>query len=159
MTLQNYHQYRHIDKPGWQLGWEWAKDEVIWSISGAVATDQGNCSSYSSQIPHSCKKDPVIVDLPPDMSPETRSENCCHGGLLSAWAVSPLKSFSSFELEVRNVGQNPLGQAPNNLTLMAPGPGYTCSPLRDTDPTVISYFGGQRQVPALSKFSVTFIYA
>lgn len=152
MTLQNYYQYRHVDKPGWKLGWTWANNEVIWSMSGAIATDRGNCSSYSgSQMPHSCKKDPTIVDLSLDVS-QNRSEHCCRGGLLSAWSIDPFNAFSSFELEVRNVGDNnPLGQAPNNLTLMAPGPGYTCSPLLDTDLSVSSDFGGLRQVPVLSK--------
>lgn len=152
VTLQNYYQYRHVDKPGWKLGWTWANNEVIWSMSGAIATDRGNCSSYSgSQMPHSCKKDPTIVDLSLDVS-QNRSEHCCRGGLLSAWSIDPFNAFSSFELEVRNVGDNnPLGQAPNNLTLMAPGPGYTCSPLLDTDLSVSSDFGGLRQVPVLSK--------
>lgn len=153
MTLENHYQYRHVDKPGWTVGWTWANDEVIWSMNGAFAKDRGNCSSYSSQMPHSCKKDPIIVDFDTDVSPENRSEHCCHGGVLTASAINPLKSFSSFQLEVRNVGQNPLGQTPNNLTLMAPGPGFTCSPFVDTDPTVSSYVGGLRQDPALSKFS------
>ncbi|XP_027357016.1 COBRA-like protein 1 [Abrus precatorius] len=159
VTLQNHYQYRHVDKPGWSLGWTWANDEVIWSMNGALATDRGNCSSYSgSQMPHSCKKDPFIVDLSPDVT-QNRSEHCCHGGLLSAWAIDPFSSFSSFELDVRNLRQNPLGQIPNNLTLMAPGPGYTCSPLLDTDPTVSSDFGGLRQVPVLRTWKSTCAYS
>ncbi|KAJ1411652.1 Nucleoside phosphorylase domain [Sesbania bispinosa] len=150
VTVQNYYLYRHVDKPGWKLGWTWANNEVIWSMNGAFATDRGNCLGYSgSQMPHSCKKDPTIVDLTPQVS-QNRSEHCCRGGLLSAWAIDPLNSFSSFELEVRNLGKNPLGQPPTNLTLMAPGPGYTCSPFLDTDPTLSSDFGGLRQVPVLS---------
>ncbi|KAJ1415959.1 COBRA, plant [Sesbania bispinosa] len=122
VTVQNNYLYRHVDKPGWKLGWTWANNEVIWSMNGAFATDRGNCLGYSgSQIPHSCKKDPTIVDLTPQVS-QNRSENCCRGGLLSAWAIDPLNSFSSFELEVRNLGENPLGQPPTNLTLMAPRP-------------------------------------
>ncbi|TKY75465.1 COBRA protein 1 [Spatholobus suberectus] len=159
VTLQNFYQYRHVDKPGWKLGWTWANSEVIWSMSGAIATDRGNCSSYSgSQMPHSCKKDPIIVDLSQEVS-QNRSEHCCRGGLLSAWSIDRFNSFSSFELEVRNLGQNPLGQAPNNLTLMAPGPGYTCSPLLDTDPTVSSDFGGLRQVPVLRTWKSTCAYS
>lgn len=151
MTLENYYLYRHVDKPGWKLGWTWANSEVIWSMSGAIATDRGNCSSYSgTQMPHSCKKDPIIVDLSPDVS-LNRSERCCRGGLLSARSIDPLNAYSSFEIDVRNVGDNPLGQAPNSLKLMAPGPGYTCGPLLDTDPSVSSDFGGLRQVSVLSK--------
>ncbi|MED6132274.1 hypothetical protein PIB30_017541 [Stylosanthes scabra] len=159
VTIENFYQYRHVDKPGWQLGWEWANNEVIWSIKGAVATDQGNCSSYTNQLPHSCKKDPLIVDLPSDVSPESRSEHCCNDGVLSARAINPSTSFSSFDLEVRRLGQYPLGQAPNNLTLMAPGPGYTCSPLLEADPTIISSFGGQRQVPALRTWKSACTYS
>ncbi|KAH1244042.1 COBRA-like protein 2 [Glycine max] len=160
VTLENYYQYRHVEKPGWKLGWTWANNEVIWSMSGAIATDRGNCSSYSgSQMPHSCKKDPTIVDLSLDVS-QNRSEHCCRGGLLSAWSIDPFNAFSSFELEVRNVGDNnPLGQAPNNLTLMAPGPGYTCSPLLDTDLSVSSDFGGLRQVPVLRTWKSTCAYS
>lgn len=157
MTLQNYYQYRHVDKPGWKLGWIWANKEVIWSMSGAIATDRGDCSSYAgSQMPHSCKTDPIILDLAPNIL-QNRSDQCCRGGLLSARAVDPSNSFSSFELEVRNVENNSLGQAPNNLTFLAPGPGYTCSPFLLTDPTVSLDFGGLRQVPVLSKFSFSII--
>lgn len=153
MTLENHHQYRHVDKPGWKLGWTWANKEVIWSMSGAIATDRGDCSSYSgSQMPHSCKKDPIIVDISPDVS-QNRSDHCCRGGRLSARAVDSFNSLSSFELEVRNLEEkeNSLGQAPNNVTFMAPGPGYTCSSFLTSDPSVSLDFGGQRQVPVLSK--------
>lgn len=153
VTLQNYHQYRHVDTPGWKLGWTWLNNEVIWSMSGAIATDRGDCSSYSgSQMPHSCKKDPIIIDIAQDVT-QNRSDHCCRSGRLSARAVDSFNSFSSFELEVRNLEEkeNSLGQAPNNVTLMAPGPGYTCSPFLITDPTVSLDFGGQRQVPVLSE--------
>ncbi|KAL2346066.1 hypothetical protein Fmac_000066 [Flemingia macrophylla] len=159
VTLQNYYLYRHIDKPGWKLGWTWANNEVIWSMSGAIATHGGNCSSYSgSERPHSCKKDPIIVDLSPDDS-QNRSEHCCRGGLLSASSIDPSNAFSSFELEVRNLGDNPLGQAPNNLTLMAPGPGYTCSPFLETNPSVSLDFGGLRQVPVLRTWKSACVYS
>ncbi|KAG7975834.1 hypothetical protein I3843_06G120000 [Carya illinoinensis] len=146
VTIQNYYQYRHVDKPGWKLGWTWAMNEVIWSMSGAFATEQGNCSSFKYQVPHSCKKDPSIANLMPDALPQNKSEDCCRGGLLSAWAINPAASFSSFEITVGNIGENTSVRAPPNLTLMAPGPGYTCSPVLDTDPTVSSDIGGRRQV-------------
>ncbi|CAK8569341.1 unnamed protein product [Lathyrus sativus] len=151
VTLQNYHQYRHVDKPGWKLGWTWANNEVIWSMSGAIATDRGDCSSYSgSQMPHSCKKDPIIVDISPDVT-QNRSVRCCRGGRLSARAIDSLSSLTSFELEVRNLDQkeNSIGQAPKNVTFMAPGPGYTCSPFMVTDPSVSLDLGGVRQVPVI----------
>jgi hypothetical protein len=150
VTIQNYYQYRHVDKPGWTLGWTWAKDEVIWSMSGAFATQQGNCSAFKTQA-HSCVKDPVILDLMPEALPENRSEDCCRGGLLSAWAINPSKSFSSFEITVGNLGANSSWSAPQNLTLMAPGPGYTCGQVLDTDPTVSSDIDGRRHVQVYSE--------
>ena len=154
VTIQNYYQYRHVEKPGWNLGWTWAEDEVIWSMSGAFATQQGNCSSFKSQTPHCCMKTPVIVDLEPTSAPENMTEDCCHGGILSAWAITPSNSFSSFEIEVRNLEGNSYGNKPLNLILMAPSPGYTCSPIEDADPTVSSVIGGRREIQVLSKCSI-----
>ncbi|XP_035542512.1 COBRA-like protein 1 [Juglans regia] len=159
VTTQNYYQYRHVDKPGWKLGWTWAMNEVIWSMSGAFATEQGNCSSFKYQVPHSCKKDPTIADLMPGALPQNKSEDCCRGGLLSAWAINPAASFSSFEITVGNIGENTYVQAPLNLTLMAPGPGYTCSPVLDTDPTVSSDIGGRRQVQVFRTWRSTCTYS
>lgn len=153
VTLQNYYQYRHVTEPGWKLTWTWANKEVIWSMKGAFAIDRGNCSAYTNPIPHSCMESPTIVDFDSDVSDESRSENCCHGGILSAWAINPLNSLSSFELKVGTLANDSLGHAPRSLTLMAPGLGYTCSPLLDTDPTIIPDLEGQRQVPAYSKCS------
>lgn len=151
MTIQNYYQYRHVDKPGWQLGWTWAKNEVIWSMDGAVASQQGNCAEFKHQIPHSCKKDPVIVDLMPEALADNRSEDCCRGGILEAWAINPSKSFSSFEIKVGNLEVNSSGYKPLNITLLAPGPGYTCSPMVDVDPSVSLVIGGRREIQVFSK--------
>jgi hypothetical protein len=96
-------------------------------------------------------KDPEILDLMPDSSPENKSVDCCRGGLLDAWAINPSQSFSSFQIKVGNLQQNSFGRAPLNLTLMAPGLGYTCGPLLDVDPTVSLDIGGRRQVQVFSK--------
>lgn len=37
---------------------------------------------------------------------------------------------------------------------MAPGPGYTCSPIEDTDPTVSLVIGGRREIQVFSKYSI-----
>ncbi|TYG39688.1 hypothetical protein ES288_D12G035500v1 [Gossypium darwinii] len=154
VTIQNYYQYRHVDKPGWKLGWTWAKNETILSMAGAFATKQGNCSSFKFQTPpHSCEKSPVIADLMPDALSENKPDGCCHGGLLAAWAINPSKSFSSFEMTIGNLVTNPNVQAPINLTLMAPGPGYTCDLIEDTDPSVYSDIGGKRQLQAYTMCS------
>ncbi|XP_034682075.1 COBRA-like protein 1 [Vitis riparia] len=159
VTIQNYYQYRHVEKQGWKLGWTWAEDEVIWSMSGAFATQQGNCSSFIFQTPHSCLKNPVIVDLEPTAAPENMTEDCCHGGILSAWAIIPSNSFSSFEIMVGNLEGNTHGNKPLNLTLMAPGPGYTCSPIEDTDPTVSLVIGGRREIQVFRTWKSTCTYS
>ncbi|KAK8629758.1 hypothetical protein V6N13_078587 [Hibiscus sabdariffa] len=160
VTIQNYYQYRHVDPSGWTLGWTWANDEVILSMSGAFATKQGNCSSFKSPtVPYSCEKSPAVADLMPDALPETRTDDCCHGGLLAAWAINPSMSFSSFEMTIGNLGANPKVQAPMDLTLMAPGPGYTCSPIEDADPTAHSDIGGKRQLQAYRTWKSTCTYS
>lgn len=143
-----------MGKPGWKLGWTWAKNEVIWSISGAFATQQGDCSAFKhDQQPHCCKKTPSIVDLMPEGAPQNRSDDCCHGGVLAAKAINPLESYSSFEVTVGNLDKNTTEGNPLNLTLLAPGPGYTCGPVEDTDPTVSSVIGGRREEQVFSKYS------
>ncbi|XP_021286128.1 COBRA-like protein 1 isoform X1 [Herrania umbratica] len=159
VTIQNYYHYRHVDKSGWKLGWTWANNEIIWTMSGAFATTQGNCSSFKFDTPHSCEKSPVIADLTPDALPENRTADCCHGGILAAWAIDPSMSFSSFEMMVGHLGANPNVQAPLNLTLMAPGPGYTCGLVADTDPTISSDIGGRRQLQAYRTWKSTCTYS
>lgn len=151
VTINNYYKYRHVEKPGWQLGWIWSHDEIIWSMSGALATQQGNCSTYKAQIPHSCKKDPLIVDLMPDAEAENKSDNCCRGGLLAANAIDPSNSFTSFEIIVGHLDPNSFGYKPQNLTLMAPGPGYTCGSFEDYPPTVTPVVNGRREEQVFSK--------
>lgn len=121
-------------------------------MTGALATQQGNCSNINFQTAHSCKIDPVIVDLMPDAAPVNRTENCCRGGLLSAWAIDRPTSTSSFEIEVGNLGHT-LSYLPLNPTFMGPGPGYTCSPFADAPPTVSTSLDIRREEQVFSKFS------
>ncbi|XXG66129.1 hypothetical protein AAC387_Pa05g3670 [Persea americana] len=143
VTIQNYYQYRHVEKPGWQLGWTWTNTEVILSMTGAIATQKGNCS-INFQSAHSCTTDPVIVDLMPDAAAVNRTENCCRDGLLSSWAIDQANSISSFEIDVGNLGHG-LSYLPLNPTFMGPGPGYTCSPFLDAPPTVSTVFNARRE--------------
>ncbi|KAJ9132748.1 hypothetical protein P3X46_033585 [Hevea brasiliensis] len=159
VKIQNYYQYRHVDKPGWNMGWAWTKNEIIWSMSGAFATAQGDCSAFKYQTPHSCQPKPVIADLMPDALPANKSEDCCHGGLLSAWAIDPSKSFSSFEITVGNLDISATVPPPANLTLSAPGPGYTCGPVTETDPTQSSDIGGRRKVQVYKTWKSTCTYS
>ncbi|XP_037491852.1 COBRA-like protein 2 isoform X2 [Jatropha curcas] len=158
VTIQNYYQYRHIDKPGWSIGWAWTNKEIIWSMSGAFATVQGDCSSFRYQKPHSCQQNPVITDLMPDAPLANKSDECCHGGLLSAWAIDPSKAFSSFDITVGNLNISST-VPPVNLTLLAPGPGYSCGPVLETDPTQLSDFGGRRKVQVYRTWKSTCTYS
>lgn len=96
-----------------------------------------------------------MADLMPEALPENRSDDCCHGGFLSAWAVSPSNSFSSFEMKVGNLGGHYTAYKPLNLSLMAPGPGYTCGKFVDTDPTVSPVIGGRREEQVFSKYFIS----
>lgn len=122
-------------------------------MSGAIATRRGNCSNFKDQIPHSCMSTPEIVDLMPDAKPPNSPENCCRGGLLAASAINPRESSSSFDIVVGNIQGNSSLQIPVNLTLLAPGPGYTCSPIEETQPTVSIVVGGRREEEVFSKIS------
>ncbi|KAJ8764970.1 hypothetical protein K2173_010435 [Erythroxylum novogranatense] len=159
VTIQNYYQYRHIESPGWNLGWAWTKGEVIWSMSGAFATVQGDCSNFKYQIPHSCMPNPVIADLMPYASPQNMSEHCCRGGLISGNAIDPSRSYSIFEMTVGNLGANSTVYPPVNLTLLAPGPGYTCSQVEGTDPTKSSDIGGRREIQVFKTWKSTCTYS
>lgn len=155
VTIQNYYQYRHVETPGWQLGWTWTNKEVILSMTGAIATQQGHCS-INFQSAHSCTTDPVFVDLMPDAAAVNRTENCCRGGLLSSWVIDQPNSISSFEIEVGNLGHG-LSYLPLNSTFMGPGPGYTCSPFADAPPTVSTVLDARREEQVFSKFSFLWV--
>ena len=86
VSMYNFQQYRHIQAPGWTLGWTWAKREVIWNMMGGQTTEQGDCSRYKGNIPHCCKKDPTVVDLLPGTPYNQQVANCCRGGVLNSWA-------------------------------------------------------------------------
>ncbi|WZZ75243.1 hypothetical protein YC2023_086613 [Brassica napus] len=65
------------------------KKEVIWSMVGAQASEQGDCSMFKGNIPHCCKKTPTVVDLLPGTPYNQQILNCCRGGLISSWAQDP----------------------------------------------------------------------
>ncbi|KAK6128169.1 hypothetical protein DH2020_038088 [Rehmannia glutinosa] len=104
VTIFNFQKYRHIELPGWKLGWTWAKKEVIWSMMGGQATEQGDCSRFKGTIPHSCKKSPTIVDLLPGTPYNQQIANCCKAGVISSWVQDPSNAASSFQLSVGQAG-------------------------------------------------------
>nr|CAB3498168.1 unnamed protein product [Digitaria exilis] len=125
--MYNFQQFRHIGAPGWQLGWTWAKKEVLWSVVGAQATEQGDCSKFIGDTPHSCKKDPTIVDLLPGTPYDMQIANCCKAGVLSTFTQDPENAAASFQIAVGLAATSTKDvKLPKNFTLRTPGPGYTC---------------------------------
>ncbi|KAI3762696.1 hypothetical protein L1987_53137 [Smallanthus sonchifolius] len=120
-----FSKLRHIMSPGWTLGWNWAKKEVIWSMVGAQTTEQGDCSKFKGgNAPHCCKRDPVVVDLLPGVPYNQQIANCCKGGVVSSWGQDPSAAVSAFQVSVGLSGTtNKTVKLPKNFSLLAPGPG------------------------------------
>ncbi|CAN6319610.1 unnamed protein product [Urochloa humidicola] len=160
VTMSNYQQYRQIMAPGWTVGWSWAKKEVIWSIVGAQATEQGDCSKFKGGIPHSCKKTPSIVDLLPGVPYNQQIANCCKAGVVSAYGQDPAGSVSAFQVSVGIAGTtNKTVKLPKNFTLLGPGLGYTCGPAKIVPSTVYLTPDRRRKTQALMTWTVTCTYS
>ncbi|XP_021296862.1 COBRA-like protein 1 isoform X2 [Herrania umbratica] len=160
VTIYNFQQYRHIQSPGWTLGWKWAKKEVIWSMMGGQTTEQGDCSRFKGNIPHCCKKDPTVVDLLPGTPYNQQIANCCKGGVLNSWVQDPDSAASSFQVSVGQAGTtNKTVRVPKNFTLKAPGPGYTCGPAKIVKPSRFVTLDKRRVTQALMTWNVTCTYS
>ncbi|KAM7266958.1 hypothetical protein ACFE04_009124 [Oxalis oulophora] len=160
VTMFNFQQYRHIQAPGWTLGWVWAKKEVIWSMVGAQTTEQGDCSKYKSNVPHCCKKDPTVVDLLPGTPYNQQIANCCKGGVISSWAQDSSTAVSAFQISVGAAGTtNKTVRVPKNFTLKSPGPGYTCGPAKIVRPTKFVTTDKRRTTQAMMTWNVTCTYS
>ncbi|XP_012840566.1 PREDICTED: protein COBRA-like isoform X2 [Erythranthe guttata] len=160
VTMFNFQQYRHIQAPGWTLGWTWAKKEVIWSMMGGQTTEQGDCSRFKGNIPHCCKKDPTVVDLLPGTPYNQQIGNCCKGGVINSWAQDPSNSASAFQVSVGGAGTtNKTVKLPRNFTLRAPGPGYTCGPAKIVKPTKYLTGDGRRVTQAMMTWNITCTYS
>lgn len=119
---------------------------------GGQATEQGDCSKYKTTIPHSCKKNPTIVDLMPGTPYNQQIANCCKGGVLSSWVQDPANALSSFQLSVGASGtSNKTVRAPKNFTLKAPGPGYTCGRAQTVKPSRFLSADKRRVTQSLGK--------
>ncbi|CAN1244061.1 COBRA-like protein 1, partial [Linum perenne] len=160
VTLYNFQQYRHIQAPGWTLGWAWKKKEVIWDVVGGQTTEQGDCSRFKGNIPHCCKKKPTVVDLLPGTPYNKQVANCCKGGVLTSWAQDQDNAAASFQLSVGQAGTtNKTVRLPVNFTLLAPGPGYTCGPAKVVRPTRFMTADKRRVTQALMTWNVTCTYS
>ncbi|KAG8659634.1 hypothetical protein MANES_02G058100v8 [Manihot esculenta] len=160
VSIFNFQQYRHIQAPGWTLGWTWAKKEVIWSMVGGQTTEQGDCSKFKGNVPHCCKKRPTVVDLLPGTPYNQQIANCCKGGVISSLVQDPSKAVSAFQLSVGAAGTtNKTVRLPKNFTLKAPGPGYTCSAAKIVKPSKFFTSDKRRVTQALMTWNVTCTYS
>lgn len=122
---------------------------------GAQATEQGDCSKFKGNIPHSCKKNPTVVDLLPGVPYNQQIANCCKGGVMASWGQDSSAAVSSFQVSVGLSGSsNKTVKLPKNFTLLGPGPGYTCSQPKIVPSTVFLTPDGRRRTQVPSKFSV-----
>ncbi|CAA7393403.1 unnamed protein product [Spirodela intermedia] len=150
----------YILTPGWSLSWKWAKKEIIWSMVGAQATEQGDCSRFKGNIPHCCKRDPTVVDLLPGTPYNMQIANCCKGGVINSWAQDPDNHAASFQVSVGMAGTtNKTVRVPRNFTLKAPGPGYTCGIAKIVKPTKFITQDGRRTTQTMMTWNVTCTYS
>lgn len=160
VTIYNYQQCRHIEAPGWSLGWTWAEHEVIWNMVGGLTTEQGDCSRFQGEIPYSCQKSPTVVDLLPGTPYNQQIANCCKGGVISSRVQDPSNAASSFQLAVGAAGTtNKTVRIPKNITLNTPGPGYTCGPAKIVRPTRFLSADKRRVTQALMTWNITCTYS
>lgn len=160
VTMTNFQMYRHIMSPGWKLGWVWAKKEVIWSMVGAQATEQGDCSKFKGNIPHCCKRNPTVVDLLPGVPYNQQIANCCKGGVVGSWGQDPSAAVSSFQISVGLSGtSNKTVKLPKNITLAAPGGGYSCSQAKIVPSSIFWSPDGRRKTQALMTWNITCTYS
>ncbi|KAI3943014.1 hypothetical protein MKX01_024937 [Papaver californicum] len=101
ISILNKQAFRHIERPGWALSWRWQNDEVIWNMFGAEAREQGDCRRIKTKTPpHSCMKQPVIIDLLPGVPMNMQTSNCCKGGVLTTENQDPSKHGAFFQMAV-----------------------------------------------------------
>ncbi|KAI4329671.1 hypothetical protein MLD38_028032 [Melastoma candidum] len=161
VSVINHQKYRQVGHPGWTLSWTWSGKEVIRSIWGAQATDQGDCSGFRmATIPHCCRRDPAVVDLLPTMKIDQGVPNCCRGGLIASRLQDPEDAVSMFRVRVGMAGRSGRTvRLPRNFTLLAPGPGYTCGTAQKVRPTRFLTPDGRRATQALVTWNVICTYS
>jgi hypothetical protein len=148
VSIYNFQQYRHVEPPGWKLNWAWKGKEVIWSMQGAEATEQGNCTEFKeSTLPHCCEKEPFIVDLLPGTNYNAQTQNCCKGGVLSSMKQDPSRYVATFQMAVGGSGTNSQFKMPENFKLGVPG--YSCGGAVKVEPSRYTTDGGRRWTQAL----------
>lgn len=128
------------------MSWRWTKKEIIWSMVGAQTTEQGDCSMFKGNIPHSCVPKPTVVDLLPKTPYNQQIANCCKGGVLKPGLES------AFQVSVGNAGNSvKTARMPVNFMFMAPKQQYICGPTKNVRPTRFITADKRRMTTALSK--------
>ncbi|MCO5598246.1 hypothetical protein L7F22_052338 [Adiantum nelumboides] len=169
VTIRNYQKYRFIERPGWRLGWHWRGEEIIWTMDGAEAEMQGDCSLVTPlKKPHNCERAPKVVDLFPGQTlalydpnnPVGIVANCCKGGVIAAWEQDPSRALASFQMKVGSTGNTRSSiRFPVNFTLEAPGPGYSCGPPAAAPPTLFPDTDGRRHTQAMLTWNIICTYS
>ncbi|TYG81453.1 hypothetical protein ES288_D01G006000v1 [Gossypium darwinii] len=159
VSIFNFQLYRHIERPGWQLGWEWQGDEAIMSMLGAEATEQGNCSRFKGgeNLPHCCEKQPMIIDLLPEASFNMKTSNCCKGGVLSSMVQDPSNYAAIFVMKIGAVNSSDGFKMPGNFSFGVSG--YTCGQPVRVPPSRYSWDSGRRWTQALGTWNITCMYS
>ncbi|ESW20536.1 hypothetical protein PHAVU_006G217400 [Phaseolus vulgaris] len=160
VSLNNLQLFRHVEEPGWNLGWAWKGDEVIWAMLGAEAKEQGNCTRFrGQQKPHCCQKEPVIIDLMPGTPYNMQTANCCKGGVLTSLKQDHSKGGATFQMNYIKASVSDSGGSfsmPENFTLGVPG--YSCGTPFQVPPTKFTK-DGHRWQQVLETWNVTCIYS
>ncbi|KAI3853448.1 hypothetical protein MKW92_043348 [Papaver armeniacum] len=155
VTITNNQIYRTVQKPGWKLGWTWAGREVVWSMVGAQAIDQGDCSRFKGNIPHSCLKTPTMVDLMPGTPFNQQVKDCCKGGTLTTRYQDVHNSVASFQISVGNAGtSNTTVRMPKKFTFVAGHDKYNCRPAKTVPSTRFITSDGRRMTRAFMTWKV-----
>ncbi|URD78195.1 COBRA-like protein 7 [Musa troglodytarum] len=112
VTLENHSPLGRLDH--WQLSWEWARGEFIYSMKGAYPSvvDSSDCifgkqGQYYQSLDFSkvlsCKRNPTIVDLTPWRYNDTdlgRIPHCCRNGTILPPEMDPDQAVSAFQIQV-----------------------------------------------------------
>ncbi|VVB17550.1 unnamed protein product [Arabis nemorensis] len=153
VTAYNYQKQRSITRPGWKMSWKWTKKEIIWSMVGAQTTEQGDCSMFKGNIPHSCVHKPTVVDLLPGTPYNQQIANCCKGGVLKSGLES------AFQLSVGSAGTSvKTARMPVNFMFTAPKQQYICGPTKNVRPTRFITADKRRMTSALMTWNVTCVF-
>ncbi|XVF49927.1 hypothetical protein PTKIN_Ptkin04bG0055700 [Pterospermum kingtungense] len=160
VTISNLQMYRPTMSHGWTLGWTWAKKEVIWSMVGAQAIDQGDCSKFNGNILHSCERSPAIVDLLSGVPMNQQFAGCCKGGALGPWGLDQATAVSSFQVSVGHSGTSKKTvKLPKDFYFLGPGAGYACSSAIIVQSSIFFSPDGRRKTRTMMTWTVTCTYS